>query len=50
MAIKYDSTHRGLIYLLISLFKFFFFNITIAKSFVERGENVALAAVLPGIL
>ena len=53
MAIRYDSEHRGFIYLLISLFTFFFFNIiniTIANSFVENGENVASAAVLPGIL
>ena len=45
----YDSAHRGLIYmyLLISLFStFFFFIITIANYFVERGVKVASAAVM----
>ena len=47
MVIRYDSAHRGLIYLLISLFFFFFFFIiTIANSFVERGVKVASAAVV----
>ena len=42
MVIRYDSAHRGLIYLLISLFSFFFiFIITITNSFVERGVKVA---------
>ena len=50
MAIRYDSAHRGLIYLLISLFSFFFSNMTIANSFVERGGNVASAAVLPVVV
>ena len=46
MAIRYDSAHRGLIYLLISLFSFLFiFIITIANSFVERVVKVASAAV-----
>ena len=43
MVIRYDSAHRGLIYLLISLF--FVFIITITYSFVERGMKVASAAV-----
>ena len=51
MAIRYDSEHRGLIYLLISLFSFFFFFIiTIANLFVERGGKVALAAVVPVVV
>ena len=41
MVIRYDSAHRGLIY----LFFIFFFIITIA-SFVERGGKVASAAVV----
>ena len=45
MVIRYDSAHRGLIYLLISLFSFFIFIITITNSFVERGGKVASAAV-----
>ena len=36
MAIRYDSAHRGIIYLLISLFSFFY---------VERVVKVASAAV-----
>ena len=47
MVIRYDSAHRGLIYLLISLFSFFFiFIITITSSFVERGGKVASVAHL----
>ena len=48
-AIRYDSAHRDLIYLLISLF-FFFFIITIANLFVERGGKVALAAMVPVVV
>ena len=40
MVIRYDSAHRGLIYLLISLFFF------IANSFVERGVKVESATVV----
>ena len=43
-----DSAHRGLIYLLV--FFLYFFNITFAKSFVERGGNVESAAVLPVVV
>ena len=41
-----DSAHRGLIYLLV----FLFFNLSFAHSFVERGENIASAAVLPVVV
>ena len=51
MAIRYDSAHCGLIYLLISLFSFFFFFIiTIANLFVERGGKVASAAEVPVVV
>ena len=47
MAIRYDSAHHGLIYLIISLFSFFI--ITIADLFVERGGK-ASAAVVPEVV
>ena len=40
----FDSTHRGLIYVLV--FSLFFFNITFANSFLERGGDVASAVVV----
>ena len=47
MMIRYDSAHRVLIYLLISLFSFsFFYIIIIANSLVERGVKVTPAAVV----
>ena len=45
MVIRYDSAHRGLIFLLNSLFSFCPFSL-IANSFVERGVKVASAAVV----
>ena len=50
MVIRYDSAHLGLIYLLISLFSFFFFIITIANLFVESGGKIASAAVVPVVV
>ena len=51
MVIRYDSAHRGLIYLLIPLFSSFsFFIITIANSFVERGVTVASAPVVQVVI
>ena len=44
-----DSAHRGLINLLVFLLSKFF-NISSANSFVERGGNVASAAVLPVVV
>ena len=40
----FDSTHRGLIYLLV--FSLFFINITFANSFLERGGNVHVASAV----
>ena len=45
---KNGDQHRGLIYLLISLF--FFFIITIPYSFVERGGKVTSTAVVPVVV
>ena len=46
MVIRYDSAHRGLnLSTHVSLFIFFFI-ITIANSFVEKGVKVPSAAVV----